>query len=92
MSVYQCQITEQNSWLQHPDGTTSAVVEKHCHRRHRTISGALRCLRGLQVYHKDGTHNDWAHFGDIREITDGHSRPLCDDDAETLDALMRAGR
>ena len=86
MSVYQCQIVRQDAQIITDSGVRNVPVNC-CGHKHRTISAALKCLRRLQW-----RATNWAVLGDVYDITDGHSRPLCDDDAETLDALMRAGR
>jgi len=41
-----------------------AVAE--CGHKHRKYSGACRCLDRLSKYWPDGTHNQWAHSGEIR--------------------------
>lgn len=76
---YQCQIVRQDS--------QTIITVNCCGHKHRTLVAALKCLRRLQW-----RATNWAVLGDIFDITDGHSRPLSADDAETLDAFMRAGR
>ena len=88
MKIYQAQILEQNTWLKHEDGTTSGVVRTSCGHNHRTLSGVARCLRSQERYYKNGGHNEWAHNGTVREITDGHSRRLSDDDSAAYEEII----
>lgn len=60
-------IINNNCW--NSDG--SAIIKQDCGHIHRTISGAIRCLNKLSRYWSDGTHNEWAHFGDVYDITSG---------------------
>lgn len=93
MSVYQAQIVDRNSHTVDSDGGIWNVTAKTCGHRHRTISGALRCLRGLQYFdRRTQTYNDWERFGGVYDATGGVSRCLSGDDEETLEALQRAGR
>lgn len=59
--MYTVAIVERNSWNR--DG--SLIVNFECGHKHRTLTGANRCLSSLSFYHKDGTHNAWAHYGEI---------------------------
>jgi hypothetical protein len=57
--TYSIAILETNSW--HPDGRP--VIRRECNHKHRTMSGAVRCRNQLAETYRDGTHNEWAHFG-----------------------------
>ena len=77
--TYAIAILEQNSW--HPDGRP--VIRRECGHAHRTISGAVRCRNRLSEYHKDGTHNEWAHYGraihrDGTRLTAAEDEQYCD--------------
>ncbi len=65
--MYECIIPSQNSWVEH-DGGACTIHEARCKHQHKTIKAALRCLNSLSRYFKDGSHNGWAHFGQIAEI------------------------
>lgn len=62
---YTVAIISKTSW--NPDG--SPIIEADCGHSHRSLRAAERCLHRLSKYWADGTHNEWAHFGQI--LNDG---------------------
>ncbi len=44
----------------------SSVMSAECGHKHRTLTGAVRCLNKLAEHYSDGSHNGWAHFGRVR--------------------------
>lgn len=60
--TYTIMVQSCNSW--HTDG--SPVIERDCGHRHRTLSGAARCLHKLYAYdRKTDMHSAAWHRADI---------------------------
>jgi len=79
---YAVVIVEQNSWNVDSDGKHRLITKNQCDHNHRTISGAIRCLDKLSKYWKDGSHNGWAHFGRVADVTNGY--PIFTDEIEIV--------
>jgi len=68
-SIYVAGILNPNSWY---TSCGHLEIKAQCKHRHTTISGAVRCLDQLAQYYPDGSHNGWAHFGDVYTLS-----PVC---------------
>jgi hypothetical protein len=61
---------------------------EECGHRHRTLSGAMACRKKLAKHWPDGSHNSWAHFGEVAEVrSDGNIVILSEDDERELRGL-----
>ena len=78
MATYKVVLPEPSTWSMNPDGTKGPQLTKwECDHKHRTYSGARRCLDKLSVYYPDGCHNEFAHFGTVWVVgADGWTRPV----------------
>lgn len=66
----------------------SPVVERCCGHQHRTIRGAVRCLRKLRGYDpKTQTWNAAWHRAEVRGY-DEHNMPVAKLDGKELDELI----
>jgi len=87
--VFEVGIMEQNSWTQCGEREHyCSFLKSSCGHTHTTVSGAARCLRRLSKYWADGSHNEWAHFGEIVAVgACGHPEKLTIIEQEKLDEI-----
>ena len=92
--IYVVGIFEQNTWTRCNRNTDDpatnhlnycSFLREECEHTHTTVSGAARCLRRLSKTWADGSHNGWAHFGQVVPLQPcGHPDHLTEDEEQKL--------